>query len=80
MISMAEAAKEKGCSKAAVHKAVQRGELDVLRFSPRSMVIVVNERYKEWSPDPRRQKAARKAEKASYGPSAGVSWGKQPGP
>jgi len=59
LISTTEAAELKGISRQAIIDAVDRGDIDGQRLSPRNMVVVANKRFEQWQPSERHQDSAR---------------------
>ena len=62
MITVPEAAKRKGCSRQAAWGAVKRGDLDAHKFG-RDHLVLVNEKFDEWKPNPVRQQIGRESQK-----------------
>jgi hypothetical protein len=57
LISTAEAAKRKGVTRQGLINAMNRGEIDGHKVSPRSLVIVANKKFEAWQPNLIRQAA-----------------------
>ena len=51
LISTTEAANQKGISRQALIKAIDRGDIDGERTGPRTMVVLNNKRFEEWQPN-----------------------------
>ena len=59
MITVTEAANEKGCTGQAVRNAIKAHGLDYQQFG-RTLVIKANKKYNEWNPSPKRVAAGKK--------------------
>lgn len=57
-MSITEAAKEKGCTRAAVWGAIQREALDGQKIG-NAWAIKKNKKYSEWMPNPKVQQAGK---------------------
>ena len=55
-LSTAQAAKQKGCTPQAIWGAIKRGDIDGQQVG-RSYNVSANKKFKEWQPNPIRQKA-----------------------
>jgi hypothetical protein len=57
MISTTEASKRKTVSRQSIINAVARGDLDGSKVGPRTLVVLVNEKFEQWKPNPIRRAA-----------------------
>ena len=60
LLSTSDAADQKGISKQAIIKAVDRGDINGQRTGPRTLVIIDNRKFQEWEPN-RKMVEAQKA-------------------
>ncbi len=58
-LSTVEAAKLKGCTRQGIFQAIQRGKLDAEKVG-RTNIVVANQKFQEWTPNPKIQAARRK--------------------
>ena len=58
MIPVLQAVKLKGCTRAAIVGAIQRGEIDAERFG-KMWAIVQNTKFEQWQPSERHQDSGR---------------------
>ena len=59
VIGTTEAAEQKGVSRQAVIDAISRGAIDGKRVSQRTLIVIENDRFREWRPNPVRQAAGK---------------------
>ena len=64
LISTTEAAKRKGVSRQAIVNAINREVIDGYQVSERTIVVLDNEKLREWMPSTVRQAAGRSPRKA----------------
>jgi hypothetical protein len=57
LLSVAEAAREKGVSRQAVHLAIKAGRIPAKKVWPRWMVLAHQEQFKAWAPRRARKQA-----------------------
>ena len=63
LISTSEAAKRKGISRQAIVNAIKREVIDGQQVSERTIVVLDNEKFREWVPNSVRQAAGRSPRK-----------------
>lgn len=49
IIAIQDAAREKGCHRTTIHRAIERGDLNVTEFGGRR-VVVKDDAWEEWQP------------------------------
>jgi excisionase family DNA binding protein len=52
IIAIQDAAREKGCHRTTIHRAIERGELNATEFGGRR-VVVKDDAWKQWQPTER---------------------------
>ena len=57
-IGATEAAARKGCSRQAMNYAIRNGKIDAERIGNQN-IVVVNDRFQDWQPNPRMKRAGR---------------------
>ena len=58
LISVADASERKDCTRQAVWGAIKRGEIEAQQVG-RAFIISVNQKFEDWNPNPKIQKAGR---------------------
>jgi hypothetical protein len=49
IIAMKDAAREKGCHRTTIHRAIERGDLNVTKFGGRR-VVKKDDKWEDWEP------------------------------
>ena len=61
-LSVTEAAKRKGCSRQAIHYAVEKNKIDSVKIG-NMVVILTTDKFEGWQPNPKQQEAGRASHK-----------------